>query len=306
MLYVRLLYGPIPLTFLAGQIQEALEREFAGLGVAIEGVSARLTDAGTVSFELSNISVSDSTGAPLAYAPSASLSLSRRALNAGRLAPETIDLIAPRLLLYYGEDGSLSVRFTPPGDTGDEAGKTPPLRGSNAQSVATSRATPADWTQSRIDLVRALSEASARARRREHASAYLRGVGLRSATVILDDGARKSIWRMRDLDIDLDHRRSRSSIAGRARIESLSGPWELNFRTTEAADANTLQLALSVQGLVPHALARSVPQLAILDGIDMPVWAEAQLDVSSAGEVLSGTIGIDTAPGIGHWGGDGG
>jgi hypothetical protein len=113
MLYVRLLYGPIPLTFLAGQIQEALEREFAGLGVAIEGVSARLTDAGTVSFELSNISVSDSTGAPLAYAPSASLSLSRRALNAGRLAPETIDLIAPRLLLYYGEDGSLSVRFTP-------------------------------------------------------------------------------------------------------------------------------------------------------------------------------------------------
>jgi hypothetical protein len=297
MLYVRLLYGPIPLTFLAGQIQEALEREFAGLGVAIEGVSARLTDAGTVSFELSNISVSDSTGAPLAYAPSASLSLSRRALNAGRLAPETIDLIAPRLLLYYGEDGSLSVRFTPPGDTGDEAGKTPPLRGSNAQSVATSRATPADWTQSRIDLVRALSEASARARRREHASAYLRGVGLRSATVILDDGARKSIWRMRDLDIDLDHRRSRSSIAGRARIESLSGPWELNFRTTEAADANTLQLALSVQGLVPHALARSVPQLAILDGIDMPVWAEAQLDVSSAGEVLSGTIGIDTAPG---------
>jgi hypothetical protein len=298
LLYVRLLTGPISLNFLAGQIQEALEREFSGLGVAIEDVSARLTEAGTVSFELTNIRVSDSSGAPLAYAPSASLSLSRRALNAGRLAPETIDLIAPRLLLYYGEDGSLSVRFTPPGEAGDEAaGKTPPLRGSSAQSAATSKADSADWTQSRIDLVRALSEASARARRREHASAYLRGVGLRSATVILDNSGRKSIWRVRDLDIDLDHRRSRSSIAGRARIESLSGPWELNFRTTEAADAKTLQLALSVQGLVPQSLARSVPQLAMLDGIDMPVWAEAQLDVSSAGEVLSGTIGIDTAPG---------
>jgi len=297
LLYARLLAGPISLTFLASHIQEALEREFAGLGVRIEDVSARLTDAGTVSFELSNIQVVDAGGAPLAYAPSASLSLSRKALNAGRLAPETIDLISPRLLLYYSEDGSLSVKFTPPGEAHDESpGKTPALRGST-QGAAAAKVEPTDWTQSRIDLVRTLSEASARARRREHASAYLRGVGLRSATVILDNGSRKSIWRVRDLDIDLDHRRSRSSIAGRARIESLSGPWEVNFRTTEAANANTLQLNLSVQNLVPHGLARSVPQLAMLEGFDVPVWAEAQLDVSSTGEVLSGTIGIDTAPG---------
>ena len=218
LLYARLLTGPVSLTFLASHIQEALEREFAGLSVRIEDVTARLTDAGTVSFELSNIRVEDADGAPLAYAPSASLSLSRKALNAGRLAPETIDLISPRLLLYYSEDGSLSVKFTPPGDTHEEsAGKTPALRGSTQGTAP--KAEPADWTQSRIDLVRALSEASARARRREHASAYLRGVGLRSATVVLDNGSRKSIWRVRDLDIDLDHRRSRSSIAGRARIE---------------------------------------------------------------------------------------
>ena len=297
LLYARLLAGPISLTFLASHIQEALEREFAGLGVLIEDVSARLTDAGTVSFELSNIRVVDEGGAPLAYAPSASLSLSRKALNAGRLAPETIDLISPRLLLYYSEDGSLSVKFTPPGETHDDSGaNTPALRGST-KGVAAPKAEAADWTQSRFDLVRTLSEASARARRREHASAYLRGVGLRSATVILDNGSRKSIWRVRDLDIDLDHRRSRSSIAGRARIESPSGPWEVNFRTTEAANANSLQLNLSVQNLVPHALARSVPQFAMLDGVDVPVWAEAQLEVSNAGEVLSGTIGIDTAPG---------
>ena len=296
LLYARLLSGPISLTFLASHIQEALEREFAGLSVRIEDVSARLTDAGTVSFELNNIRVEDAEGAPLAFAPSASLSLSRKALNAGRLAPETIDLISPRLLLYYSEDGSLSVKFTPPGEAHEEgASKTPALRGST--HGAAPKAEPADWTQSRIDLVRVLSEASGRARRREHASAYLRGVGLRSATVILDNGSRKSIWRVRDLDIDLDHRRSRSSIAGQARIESQSGPWEVNFRTTEAANANTLQLNLSVQNLVPQALARSVPQLAMLEGFDVPVWGEAQLELSSAGEVLSGTIGIDTAPG---------
>ena len=70
---------------------------------------------------------------------------------------------------------------------------------------------------------------------------------------------------MPELDIDLDHRRSRSSIAGRAKIESLTGPWTLNFRTYEHENAKTLQLAVSVQGLVPRGLARTLPQLAGLE-----------------------------------------
>src|SRR5262249_44523782 len=148
-----------------------------------------------------------------------------------------------------------------------------------------------------IDLVKALSEASARLRRREHAGAFLREVGFKSATVILDHGGRKSIWRVRDFEIDLDHRRSRSSIAGQAPIESLTGPWELNFRPFESESAKTLELAVSIQGLVPRGLARSVPQFAVLEGVDMPVWVEANLSLSNTGEILGGKIGVDTAPG---------
>jgi hypothetical protein len=149
----------------------------------------------------------------------------------------------------------------------------------------------------RIDLIKVLSESSARARRGERASAYLRGVGLKSATVVIDNGSRKSVWRVPELDIDLDHKRSRSSIAGRAKIDSLAGPWTLNFRTYEHESAKSLQLAVSVQGLVPRGLARTLPQLAGLESFDVPVWGDAKLDLSSTGEILGGTIGIDAAPG---------
>lgn len=298
LLYVRLLNGPIPLTFLAASIQEAVQSEFSGLGVQIEDVAARLNESGTIEFELKNVRVSDAGGAPIAFAPSAALSLSSRALLAGHLAPESVDLIAPRLVLSYAEDGTLSVKFTPPTATPEVPGVRHTVAGGGTQSgLAVPEAQANDWTETSIDLVKALSEASASARRRERASAYLRAVGLRGATVIVDNGVRKTIWRVRDFDIDLDHRRSRSSIAGRARVESLTGPWELNFRTNENERNKTLQLAMSVQGLVPRGLARSIPQLAVLEGLDMPVWAEAQLDLSSAGKVLGGTIGIDTAPG---------
>ena len=62
-------------------------------------------------------------------------------------------------------------------------------------------------------------------------------------------------------------------------------------------NSKTLQLAVSVQGLVPRGLARTLPQLAALESFDVPVWGDAKLDLSSTGEILSGTIGIDAAPG---------
>jgi hypothetical protein len=114
-------------------------------------------------------------------------------------------------------------------------------------------------------LVKMLSETSARARRREHASAYLREIGLKSATVVIDQGGRKSVWSVPELGIDLDHRRSRSQIAGRAKIETLAGPFTLNFRTHEHESTATLQLSVSVQGLVPRGVARTLPPLAGLE-----------------------------------------
>ena len=298
--YARLLHGPVPLAFLVEPLQRAIAEELAGFGVEIDNVAARLNDRYQLEFELSNVRIADSSNAPLAVAPSATFSISHRALLQGRIAPESVDLISPRLLLYLGEDGKVSLQFSSPTEAADvdkHKGAAGGDRQSQSSTASASAAGLSDGSLGRIDLVKMLSEASARARRREYATAYLREVGLRSATLIVDNGSRKSIWRLPELDVDLDHRRSRSSIAGRAKVDSLAGPWSLNFRTFEAEKAGTLQLAVSVQNLVPRGLARTLPHLAALEGFDLPVWAEAYLDLSSDGDILGGRIGIDAAPG---------
>ena len=294
LLYVRLLHGPIALDFLAPTFESGIADELAGTGVRIETVALRLNDTGLLQFELGNVRVTDANGEPLVMAPSAAISLSRRAMLRGRLAVESLDLLSARLTLFYSDEGTLALKFSPAPNAA--ANGSPVLRGTASQPPGAATQ-DADWTLGRIDLVKALSEASARARRREHASAYLREIGLRSATVIVDNGARKSVWRVPEFDLDLDHRRSRSSIAGRAKIESLAGPWEINFRTREHANAKALNLAVSVQGLVPRGLARSFPQLVGLEGLDVPLWGEAQLEVASTGEILAGKIVVDAAPG---------
>ena len=220
LLYVRLLHGPISVAFLTQPIERAIAEEVAGVHVAIESVDLRLADGGQVEFELKNVRVTDSGGVPLVIAPSASVSLSRKALLRARIAPESVDLISPRLSLFYGEDGTLALKFATAGRAPPRASAPScrPRRGS-PETPPPARRARGMARSARIDLVKMLSETSARARRREHASAYLREIGLKSATVVIDQGGRKSVWSVPELGIDLDHRRSRSQIAGRAKIE---------------------------------------------------------------------------------------
>src|SRR5262249_25783437 len=220
---------------------------------------------------------------------------SRRAMLKGRIAVESLDLVSPQLVLFYADDGMLSLKISSaPADREKAAPNQPPVRVLVPASTPPSSAQPddSDGMLGRIDLVKVLAEASARARRGENAGAFRREMGLRSATVIIDNGKRKTIWQVPELDVDLDHRRTRSSVAGRAKIESAAGPWELAFRSYQHVNNQTLNLSLSVQGLVPRGLAPAFPQFSALEGFASPLSGEAQLDLSGVGEILGGKIVI--------------
>lgn len=305
LLYVRLMLGPVALSFLAGPIENAIAEELAGPQVRVNGVALSLNERGLFQFDLQNVQVSDEDGEILVAAPSVAVSLSKRAMLRGRVAVESLDLTSARLVLFYADDGTLSLKFSPdtapvaaaPAGLASSSPAQPSAQPSQPQPPAAGVPSDSDGLLGRIDLVKVLAEASARARRLEHASAYLREIGLRAATVVIDNGRHKTIWHVPQLDVDLDHRRTRSSIAGRVKIESQEGPWELTFRSYEHVRAKALKLTLRVERLVPRALALAFPQLFALDGFDLPVSAEAQLELSNDGELLSGSIAVDAAGG---------
>jgi AsmA-like C-terminal region/Protein of unknown function len=303
LLYVRLLYGPIAIDFLARPIESAIAEELAGPKVQVESVALGLNDRGLFQFELKNVRVSDPRGEVLVAAPSVAVSLSRRAMLRGRIAVESLDLISARLVLFYADDGSLSLKFSPVPPKREGNVPPPPFVPVPAEGAPAASA-PVDGDADgdgmllgRIDLVKVLAEASARARRGETAGAYLREVGLRSATVVVDNGRRKTVWQVPQFDLDLDHRRTRSSLAGRAKIESAAGPWELTFRSYQHIKAKALNVSVLVQGLVPRGLADNFPHLSALEGLDLPLSGEAQLELSSDGEIFSGNITLEAAAG---------
>ena len=300
--YVRLRHGPISLEFLVEPIERGINAELDGNRVRIDDVVVSLSDNGGLEFRLSNIRMHERDGDVVASAPFAAVELSSSALWSLRVVPARIELIEPRLFLFYSESGGLALSFSKPikpGERVDQTAVAPvapaPVPAARPQSIAPGP--DATGPLKRIDLARVLTDMSSRARQRLDATSYLRELGLRNATVLVDYAGRTTEWRVPNLNIGLMHGFARSVITGRATVAAAGGkPWQLNFETDESESKRTLTLKTSITDLVPRTIAGTVPELSLLQALDLPVDGEATVDLTSDGDVRSATVAVK----VGH------
>ncbi len=279
--YARLQHGPIALTPFLARIEAAISAELGGKSMRIGAAELRQAEAGGYEIGLRNIQMTEPDGAPIASAPEATAAISMRALRSARLALARIDLVRPRLQVFYAADGSLSLQISPIQAEVPQRDATAP---DQAIASAIVQAAP-NTDDGRIIIIKALANAAERARRQEDSSSYLREFGLKNATVVIDNGKRKSFWRVPDLSIDLAHHRTSTVIEGKATVDVLTGPIDVAFNVVESGKSETLQLAVRVTGLVPRGLAMMGPQWAFLDAIDAPIAGEGQFELAGNGSV---------------------
>lgn len=301
--YVRLRHGPISLHFLVEPIERGINAELAGNSVHIDDAVVSLAESGGLEFRLRNVRMHEKDGDVVASAPFAAVELSTSALWSMRVVPARIELIEPRLFLYYSENGGLALSFSKPVVTEAplaEAAPGPvapaPVPAERpAPTVAASRETAGPLK--RIDLARVVTDMSSRARQRLDASSYLRELGLRNATVLVDYSGRTTEWRVPSLTVGLTHGRARSVIAGRASVAAAGGkPWQFTFETDESERNRTLTIKTSVTDLVPRSIAGTLPQLSLLQALDVPVNGNATLEMTSDGDIRTASLSID----VGH------
>ncbi len=313
--YVRLRHGPVSLKFLVAPIERGINAELEGSSVKIDDAVVSLSETGGVEFRLRNLRMTEPDGDVVASAPLAAFELSASALWSARIVPASVELIEPKLYIFYSDEGGLALSFPKPVESDAEGGAPevpkpvpapPPPAGprgpvassSSPKSVGAPAAVPepAPRALKRIDLARVITDMSARARKRIGATSFLKEVGLRNATVVLEYAGHSTEWRVPSLAIALRHARARSVIAGRATIESGGQPWKLAFETDELERDHTLRLKTSIRELYPRTLAPAVPQLSLLQAFDMPVAVDATFELSTAGDLRVATLSAD----IGH------
>lgn len=303
--YVRLSHGPVSLMAFARQIERGIDASLVGLVAKVDDATVTLSRDGGLEIRLVNLRLTEEDGDLVASAPLAAVELSHSDLLFLRAVPERVFLIEPKLAVSYAEDTGFMLSFSGPDEAhaasnAAGAAKTEgarlPAPGSAAPGAA---ATPSDFSQriKKVDLVRVLAESSARARRGEASTSALREIGLRDATVTFDYAGKKTELKVVDASVDLDHRKRSSVISGDAKFESSRGPWVLTFRTEDSERTNQLMLTTSVRDFVPAAIAGMVPQLGLLDMLDLPIAADASFGLSTAGELQVAKLAVELGKG---------
>lgn len=293
LLYVRLLHGSVSLAGLAPMVERSISEELGGRPVSIDGAEMRIDPERGLTFALTQMTIADFDGTPLALAPEARARLSISAIKRGRIAVEQVELLAPRLHLSYNDDGTLALRFQRPSesiaaDAAERAAQTPAPSPVQPTQPATAEARS-------IDLIKAIAEGSSRARKRETATGYLRLIGARDAVVVVGHGQRRTVLNVPDLQFDLDHRRARSLMSGTATIASLTGPLTIGFSTFEAENSDQLVLDVTVRGLNPRGLGRMIPGLSAAEPLDLTIDGEAKIVLATTGGVRTAAIEARTA-----------
>lgn len=301
LLYGRLSQGPLSLTFLVPNFEQAINRELAGISISIDDFTMERDPSGSgLSFRLKNVRLFDEAGAIVAQAPAAAIGLSGRALLWGDLAPGSVDFIGPRLLLFHSPETGLSLTFSreaddvppvasapdAPGPAGEEAGgRIKRETGAPGLDLEPGIALIAPARQ--INLTQTLTKAFERARKGETATSYLTRFGVRDAIVIFDQDGKKSFWQVPGFSFDLEHRQKRSILLGHANIKSADGPWRVNFRTEQSEKEQTLTFTALIQDLVPTGIAPNFPTIPALSVLNLPFDAETSVHMSNTGELLA-------------------
>ena len=280
--YVRLRHGPISLRFLAGPIERSINAELTGYVARIGDAIVKLTDGGRLEFRLADVSFAEADGDAIASAPLAAVEMSHKALLDGRLVPSRIELIEPRLFLSYAPGSGLALSFS----AATEAGRTPPT-----PEAAAAESSPLK----QLDTAAFLQRLAGGASRGSTATTYLRELGLRDATVVVDHDGAKSLWQVPEVAIDLEQSESRTVISGSASVASEGGNWTTTFHT-EDADGG-VKLHASIRDLVPAAFGSKGGPLPFLSRLDLPIGADIVLSVTPRGEIAGGDIAIELGQG---------
>lgn len=291
LIYVKLLFGAIPLHFLVKPMREALLAELGEVDLSIKDAVLHRGPAGGFEVRLIDVALAARRGDTAVRAAEAVVSLDLAALRSGRIAADRLVLVGPRLNLSQ-EVARLS-GFAPADGVAGGSRREP--RSSAPGSDAAIR-TGIDELQ-RIDFARAIAEAVAHLRQGNMAASRLRAFGLRDATLEVDNHGRRTSWQVAEMEVALNHGRRHSLIKGTGRIAAGGVPFEISFAVDQSEKTETLKLSTTIERLSLPALARNVPHLGLLGALDAPVTVRGETELTSDGSVVNGRFDVDLGRG---------
>jgi hypothetical protein len=331
----RLAQGPLEVPWLIGRVEAALNQDTTSGRVAIgsaalvwEGfrlgvdrsLDVRLTavtltqdtgaqDAGpqsTVTQGAGTQSIGDAAGRQIVTVPRAEISLSLHALLFGRITLRALEIDQGRINLIRTKEGSIVIKAgAPPPNVPAPNVLAPnaPAPDALTPDILTQGAGAAEETKPLLALLTELARPPATDRNATRIGPYsqLRRLRIHDATLVVEDRQLGTTWQAPHAEIDLT-RGVRGGVNGTASMSLMLGDLraQLTGTATLPAGKGPIRLRLRLTPVTPAAIARLVPRAGVLAALDMPVGAEADVQIDDTMRLVELHLALQAGAGAVH------
>lgn len=252
----RLAQGPVPLPWLARQIESAVDGMEGGVQLSLG--SAALAWEGfrdgvdsPLEIRLTDVALRAADGRRIAEVQGVEVTLSVGGLLRGRVQPRTVELIAPVIRLWRDAEGRLALTLSATPQTeaaGEPSVWSAPLLAALARAPGTDRTADDDW------------------------SSQLRLVRIRDGQVTLLGPANVPVVSVPHANIDL-RRRLAGGLDAAMQLDVALGASTLRIPANATLPAGGTRIAFeaNLPPVMPSALAAAFPALAPLAALRLPV-----------------------------------
>ena len=296
-LHEAMLRAPVPVDFLIGTIENAVNRQSTPLKVKIGNASLHY-DGGDQApgFLLTNIEINWPDGRPLAKVPKASVSLNWVHFLSGSFEPSSITLIGSHFGVAFAAGAGLQLRT--------ETGNPEAAKDSASTVGAAQVGQPGSQPSSRIDATPTVLPAaldpvailSAIINRPRHTGGSPPAtLHIRDALLDIAGSGRSVPWHIPSFDFRLGSQANHDILVGSGDVVAPSGPFHATL-TAERPESGELLITTALDHVVPADFADLNPALNPLAPALLPVGGEATMAFSVDGSLTR----LDMNVGLGH------
>jgi Protein of unknown function/AsmA-like C-terminal region len=281
-LFWRLSLGPVSLAFMEQPIEQAVNKQLAGLSITLgEAVLELDSETRVPHVRTRNLVLKDADGMVLASAPKAGVALSGSGLMTGRVVVTSLELIGPRINVRRNLDGGVQLGIGEIAaaaeevvivDEGDFLGE-----GGGVAGPKTTAPPPLTQTGGAriLDLLGARGKGGA--------LANLDDIKITRASLQFYDEANDATWNAPRADMTFRRTPYGFVVVSKAEVASGGEPWKIELSTSFKQETETFAITATVADLVPANVADEIYALSQFAKLRMPFAGHFEIDMSADG-----------------------
>ncbi len=292
LVYWRLLSGPVPLSFLNGRIEQAINANLTGLHISLGGAVLEI-DASTKvpSLHFQNLTMQDDQGNIIASAPRAAVTLDASAILLGKVVPRSLSLIGPRISARRKLDGSVALGVGGEAAPPDAEIVVDENFGRNDANSAKSAADPTILTNGAklVSILDSHGEGGA--------LSTLEDIRITRAAISFYDDANSVNWVAPRADLTFKKTDFGFLILAKADVASAGEPWHAEISTTYRHDTQVFDVSAKVDQLVPAKVADKIYALSQFARLTTPLSGHVEFQQTATGLLTAASAEMTMAAG---------